>query len=157
MTMAIPRIWHLFGDDHLPYRLLLLARMIDYETQRSLSQNFELSLAEWRLLAIATSIGPCTASEVGRAGGIDRAEISRALRSLEPRGLLTREPDPEHGKRLIITPTAEGRDLAAKVKSERRKFFEMVMHGLSAEERREIDRQLLIMAENLPDPGEPSD
>ena len=157
MTMAIPRIWHLFGDDHLPYRLLLLARMIDYETQRSLSQNFDLSLAEWRLLAIATSIGPCTASEVGRAGGIDRAEISRALRSLEPRGLLTREPDPEHGKRLIITPTAEGRDLAAKVKSERRKFFETVMHGLSAEERREIDRQLLIMAENLPDPGELSD
>lgn len=121
--MVIPKVWHLFGNDHLPYRMLLLARMIDRESQRSLSENFNLSLAEWRLLAIATSIGPCTASEIGEAGEIDRAEISRALRKLEPAGLVKREQDPHHGKRLIITPTPAGLALAEKVKAERRRFF----------------------------------
>ena len=148
--MVIPKVWHLFGNDHLPYRLLLLARMIDRETQKTLNDSFGLTLAEWRLLAIATSIGPCTASEIGQAGEIDRAEISRALRKLEPAGLIKRKQAPDHGKRLIITPTAKGQKLADKVKAERRRFFESIMSGLSREERSELDRQLLAMAENLP-------
>jgi DNA-binding MarR family transcriptional regulator len=153
--MAIPEVWHLFGRDHLPYRLLLLARMIDRETQKSLSENFDLSLAEWRLLAIATSIGPCTASEIGNAGEIDRAEISRALRKLEPLGLIARSQDPTHGKRLIITATARGLDLADKVKAERRRFFESIMTGLTREERDQLDGQLLAMAQNLPSAQDP--
>lgn len=148
--MGLPGVWHLFGEGHLPYRLLLLARMIDRETQKSLAENFGLSLAEWRLLAIASTLGPCTASEIGSAGEIDRAEISRALRKLEPAKLIERSPDPKHGKRLIIVPTQKGRELAEEVKAERRQFFEGIMRGLSSEERGEMDRQLKIMAENLP-------
>lgn len=157
MIMTIPQVWHLFGKDHLPYRLLLLARMIDRETQKNLNEKFGLSLAEWRLLAIATSIGPCTASEIGKAGEIDRAEISRAMRRLEPMGLLSRKQDPDHGKRLIITATDAGQKLAEKVKTERRLFFEAIMSGLSREERSELDRQLLVMAENLPGTIDPTD
>ena len=108
--MTVPKVWHLFGEDHLPYRLLLLSRMIDRATQRSLTDPFDLSLAEWRLLAIATALGPCTASEIGAAGQIDRAEISRALGKLEASGLLQRSPDPDHGKRKIIKPTKAGSD-----------------------------------------------
>lgn len=148
--MGLPRVWHLFGESHLPYRLLLLARMIDRETQKLLAENFGLSLAEWRLLAIASTLGPCTASEIGSAGEIDRAEISRALRKLEPEKLVERSPDPKHGKRLIITATQEGLKLAGEVKAERRRFFESMMAGLSGAERRELDRQLMVMAENLP-------
>ncbi|MEL1250974.1 MarR family winged helix-turn-helix transcriptional regulator [Aurantiacibacter gilvus] len=147
--MTIPKVWNLFGSDHLPYRLLLLARMIDRESQKLLDEKFGLSLAEWRLLAIATSIGPCTASEIGVAGEIDRAEISRALRRLEPAGLLTRKPDPNHGKRLIITATPEGLELAERVKTDRRRFFERIMGRLSQEERQQLDQQLLAMAESL--------
>ncbi|MXO59940.1 MarR family transcriptional regulator [Altererythrobacter salegens] len=145
----IPKVWHLFGKDHQPYRLLLLARMIDRETQKALDKRFGLSLAEWRLLAIATSIGPCTASEIGQAGEIDRAEISRALVKLERAGLIFRKQDPNHGKKLIITPTREGLRLANRVKAERRRFFEAMMSGMTREERSELDRQLLVMANNL--------
>ena len=125
--------------------------MIDRESQKNLSEKFGLSLAEWRLLAIASSIGPCTASEIGKAGEIDRSELSRAMRKLEPSGLVTREQDPNHGKRLIITPTAKGLELADRIKAERRHFFEKIMSGLSRQERDQLDRQLLEMANNLPD------
>ena len=147
--MTIPKVWTLFGSDHLPYRLLLLARMIDRESQKLLDEKFGLSLAEWRLLAIATSIGPCTASEIGTAGEIDRAEISRALRKLEPAGLLTRNPDPNHGKRLIITATPAGLELAERVKTDRRRFFDRILSRIPEDERKQIDRQLLAMAESL--------
>lgn len=146
--MELPKVWTLFGEDHLPYRLLLLARMIDRETAKQLQSQFGLTLAEWRLLAIATAMGPCTASEIGAAGEIDRAEISRAFRTLAAAGLLQREPDPAHKKRQIITPTPNGEALHRKIRQERRAFFQTVLGGLEGHERADMDRYLerMVMA-----------
>lgn len=147
--MGLPAVWHLFGEDHVPYRLLLFARMIDKETARRLQSQFGLSLAEWRLLAIASTIGPCTASEIGTAGEIDRAEISRALAKLENAKLLQRKPDPAHRKRQIISLTPQGCNLFARVREERRIFFRSIMTDLSAQERTQLDASLAKMAECL--------
>lgn len=149
--MELPRVWHLFGEDHLPYRLLLLARMIDRETARQLQTRFGLALAEWRLLAIATALGPCSASEIGAAGEIDRAEISRALRRLEAAGLMQREADPAHRKRRIITPTGAGKALYRDISKERRAFFRAILSGLDGAERAQVDASLENIARAMPD------
>lgn len=148
--MELPKVWHLFGEDHLPYRLLLLARMIDRETSKQLQSRFGLTLAEWRLLAIATALGPCSASAIGVAGEIDPAEISRAFRSLEAAGLMQREPDPAHRKRQIITPTPAGKDLHARIRSERRAFFQTVLAGLDRDERAVMESGLEKMVRAMP-------
>ena len=140
--MELPKVWNLFGEDHLPYRLLLLARMIDRETAKQLHSQFGLTLAEWRVLAIATALGPCSASEIGTAGEIDRAEISRAFGRLEATGMMQREPDPAHRKRQIITPTPAGAALHRQIRQERRAFFRTVLSGLEREERMNMDKYL---------------
>lgn len=147
--MGLPKVWHLFGEDHLPYRLLLLSRMIDRETARLLQTQFGLSLAEWRLLAIGCAMGPSSASEIGAAGEIDRAEISRAFRKLENAGLMIREPDPKHGKRKIISPTQKGQALFREVRDERRRYFRSIMKPLSADERNLMDACLEKMAQGV--------
>jgi DNA-binding MarR family transcriptional regulator len=147
--MGLPKVWHLFGEDHLPYRLLLLSRMIDRETARLLQTQFGLSLAEWRLLAIGSAMGPSSASEIGAAGEIDRAEISRAFRKLEEAGLMIREPDPKHGKRMIISPTQKGQALFREVRDERRGYFRSIMKSLSADERNIMEACLEKMAQNI--------
>ncbi len=149
--MGLPKVWYLFGEDHLPYRILLLARMLERQTQRLLMEQFALSLAEWRLLAIACAMGPCTASDIGGAGGIDRAEISRALRKLEPKGLLVREADPNHGKRLIISATPAGVELRARVVAERRRHFRELMRDIPSEERAVLDNAITEMARAIGD------
>jgi DNA-binding MarR family transcriptional regulator len=146
-AMALPKVWHLFGEDHLPYRLLVLSRMIDRETARLLQKQFGLSLADWRLLAIGSAMGPSTASEIGAAGEIDRAEISRAFRKLEEAGLMTRDPDPKHGKRKIISPTKKGQAFFRKVRDERRQYFRAIMGPLSPDERILMDACLEKMAQ----------
>ena len=93
--MALPPIWHLFGQDHLPYRLLLLARMVDRQSAREL-QKFGLTLAEWRVLAFIGVTGPASASQIGKCCQIVRAEISRAVGSLQGKGLIERRPDANH-------------------------------------------------------------
>jgi DNA-binding MarR family transcriptional regulator len=146
--MALPAIWHLFGQDHLPYRLLLLARMIDRQSAREL-QGFGLSLAEWRVLAFIGVTGPASASQIGKSGEIDRAEISRAVSSLQAKALIERRPDANHRKRFIISLTDPGETLFKKVRQERRDFFKGITQGLSEHERELMDAGLEKMAVNL--------
>ncbi len=146
--MTLPPIWHLFGQDHLPYRLLLLARMIDRRSAREL-QKFGLSLAEWRVLAFIGVTGPASAAQIGKSGEIDRAEISRAVGSLQAKGLIERSPDASHKKRFIISTTAAGEALFKEVRQQRRVFFKGMTEGLSQADRELIDRGLETMAVNM--------
>lgn len=146
--MALPPIWHLFGDDHLPYRLLLLARMIDRQSAREL-QKVGLSLAEWRVLAFIAVAGPASASKIGKFGEIDRAEISRAVGKLSAKGLIERRTDDNHRKRFIITLTDAGQRLFDEVREERRRFFRGMTGELSQAEREAMEHGLETMAVSL--------
>ena len=147
--MPLPPTWDLFGPDHLPHRLQLLSKMIDRQTARQLQQEFGMSLAEWRVLAFICSAGPATAAQIGNASAIDRAEVSRAVARLEGAGTIGRRTDPAHRKRLILEPTAEGREVFGWIRDRRRAYFDAMMRGISAETRRTVDAALRRMAVKL--------
>jgi len=139
-------MWSLFGPDHLPYRLLLLARMIDRQASRQLQQEFDITLAQWRVLAFICAAGPATASTVGLSGGIDRAEISRAVVRLEAKGLITRKPDRNNRRKLIISPTKPGRSLFVRIRDDRRAFFHGLLADVETDERAVIEAAIEGMA-----------
>jgi len=142
----LPRTWTLFGPDHLPYRLLLLARMIDRQASRKLQADFNISLAEWRVLAFVGVSGPATAAAIGTYGRIDRAEISRAVAALERKGLATREPHPTNRRKLIIRPTARGEALFEEVRHERQSFFQNMLATIPPGDGEVVERSLRAMA-----------
>lgn len=147
--MSLPPMWDLFGPEHLPYRLLLLARMIDRQAARQLSTAFGLTLAEWRVLAFVCASGPSSASAIGRSGGIDRAEISRAVSRLEGKSLAARETDPNNRRKLIISPTGEGRSLFAEVIADRRAFFRALLQDVPQNDRLAVERSMRQMVAQL--------
>jgi len=142
----LPRTWTMFGSDHLPYRLLLLARMIDRQASRKLQAEFDISLAEWRVLAFVGVSGPSTAAAIGAQGRIDRAEISRAVAALESKGLATREPHATNRRKLIIKPTERGAALFEEVRHERQTFFQNMLATFPLEDRAVVERSLAAMA-----------
>ena len=144
--MNLPKMWSLFGPDHLPYRLLLLARMIDRQAARQLQQEFDITLAEWRVLAFICAAGPATASTVGLSGGIDRAEISRAVARLESKALVTRQTDPGNRRKLIISPTDTGQSLFVLIRDDRRAFFRTLLEDVGTDERAIIEAAIEGMA-----------
>jgi DNA-binding MarR family transcriptional regulator len=142
----LPKTWTLFGPDHLPYRLLLLARMIDRQASRKLQAEFNISLAEWRVLAFIGVSGPSTAATIGAQGRIDRAEISRAVAALESKGLATREPHATNRRKLIIKPTSRGAALFDEVRHERQAFFQSMLATIPRENADVVERSLTAMA-----------
>lgn len=142
----LPRTWGMFGPDHLPYRLLLLARMIDRQASRKLQADFNISLAEWRVLAFVGVSGPSTAATIGTHGRIDRAEISRAVSALERKGLAIREAHPTNRRKLIIKQTERGAALFEEVRHERQSFFQSMLATIPSEDSDAIERSLTAMA-----------
>jgi DNA-binding MarR family transcriptional regulator len=149
--MPLPPTWDLFGQDHLPHRLQLLSKMIDRQTARQLQQEFGISLAEWRVLAFICSAGPATAAQIGNASAIDRAEVSRAVARLEDAALIDRRTDPAHRKRMILEPSATGRELFGRIRDRRRAYFDTIMSGIPPETRSTVDAALRTMAVRLLD------
>lgn len=62
----------------------------------------------YRLLAALDEWGPASQADLGRDTGIDRSDVTAALADLEERDLVTRQVDPEHRRRKIVSITTSG-------------------------------------------------
>lgn len=149
--MALPPTWTLFGDDHLPHRLQLLARMIDRESARQLAEWSGLTLAEWRVLAFVGNSDRASAAEIGAAFDVDRAEVSRAVARLAEVGLLRREADPANRKRMLLALTDAGRGLYERTRKQRVDYFRSILAPLSRAERDVFEDMLRRIAHKVDD------
>lgn len=145
--MSLPVTWHLFGEEHLPLRLLLLAKIIDRVSKKTLQSEFGVSVAEWRVLAFLCLSGPATASFIGESAAIDQAEISRAVKALAARDLVRREFTGGSRKSMIISPTAEGEALFKRIRDQRRGYFATITKDLGKDEIGDLDRMLRSIAD----------
>ena len=147
--MTLPPTWTLFGKDHIPHRLLLLARLIDRETSKQLYTQFSLTVAEWRVLAFVCTAGPASASSVGAAFDADRAEISRAVGKLLSSAYIQRDNGPSHRRRMILSPTPAGRAIHQRVRQVRRDYFDAILHDLDPDQRAAFDQGMNAIVERV--------
>lgn len=138
--------WTIFPATHVPYRLLLLAKMLDRLIAVQLREIAGLTLAEWRVMAHVAVMGKKTASAIASAAFVDRAEVSRAVAALEGRGLLGRHPNPRNRKSPLLLLTELGIELHRRVQEQRHQFFAEMTADLGPEELGLIDKWLLKMA-----------
>jgi DNA-binding MarR family transcriptional regulator len=71
----------------------------------------DLSLTQWRVLAIVGVGAPATARDVVRKTGLDKGGISRAVADLLDRGLLETRPSADDRRARPLSLTAKGRRL----------------------------------------------
>ncbi len=138
--------WSIFDARHLPYRLLMLGKMLDRLSIQHVRDQAGMSLAEWRVLAHLAVMGSRSASEVSAAALVDRAEVSRAVRALEEAGNLVRIDNPRNRKSSLLVLTPAGKAVYDRVHKQRRAFFETLTGGIEPEALAQLDSLLLRMA-----------
>jgi len=76
--------------------------------------GINLTPTQWAALAKLTETGPCSQNQLGRLTSMDVATIKGVIDRLTARGLTETSPDPEDGRRLLVSLTRAGQQLAEK-------------------------------------------
>ncbi len=98
-----------------PYRLSVLSNRISRLIARDYADAFDLTIAQWRVLAIVSERERATATHIGDATHMDKVAVSRAVKALVERGLLARAADASDGRSIALTLTRAGADVCARI------------------------------------------
>lgn len=90
----------------------------------------EFSLAEARVIYEVANRETPTATEVGKALGMDPAHVSRILRGHQRRGLIARERSETDGRQALLRLTAKGRKTFATLDARSRDQVETMLASL---------------------------
>jgi DNA-binding MarR family transcriptional regulator len=74
-----------------------------------------LTPTQWAALSKLAETGPCSQNQLGRLTAMDVATIKGVIDRLTARGLTETSSDPEDGRRLLVSLTRAGQQLAEKV------------------------------------------
>jgi DNA-binding MarR family transcriptional regulator len=123
-------------EQFLPYRLSVLANTVSQGIARGYRERHDISVTEWRILAVLGRFPGLTASEVTERTAMDKVAISRGVKSLAEKGLLERRTDAgdRRRQRLFITP-GKGRRVLDEVIPMARDYERQLLRPLSAAER----------------------
>jgi len=95
-------------EDFLPYRLSVASNRVSRLFARRYSEAFDLTIAEWRVIASVGRFGTLSPSAVGVATAMDKVKVSRAAASLVARGLARQTQDPQDGRGRLLRLTRRG-------------------------------------------------
>ena len=76
--------------------------------------GINLTPTQWAALAKLSETGPCSQNHLGRLTAMDIATIKGVIDRLTVRGLTETSPDPRDGRRLLVSLTRDGQQLAEK-------------------------------------------
>jgi MarR family transcriptional regulator, lower aerobic nicotinate degradation pathway regulator len=92
----------------------------------------------YRMLAALEDLGPASQATVGRRAEMDRSDVVAAVNELEADDFVERAPDPDDGRRKIVTITTAGRRRLKKLDEVVDSVQEQLLEPLSATERAQL-------------------
>jgi DNA-binding MarR family transcriptional regulator len=138
--------------DLLSYRIHRLANALSRGAALRYRRDFDVSLMEWRIIALLGDFAPMTLKELARESGLDKSLASRSVAALVERGLVLREIGRQDAREVALRLSRSGqrlhRDLmraalerdaafAACLMEEERVILDRAIQRLEAEARRQ--------------------
>jgi DNA-binding MarR family transcriptional regulator len=137
-------------DQFIPFRLSVLSNVVSMNIARAYAREFDLSIPEWRVLAVLARYPDLSAVEVAERTVMDKVAVSRAVQSLLKDRRLVRTYDQGDRRRSMLRLSTSGRSVYTRVAPLALAYEKKLLATLSAADRQTLDRlmtQLLTRAE----------
>ena len=146
-------------DQFLTFHLVRLANAAKTNVTRRYLTDFNLSVPEWRLLALAMRFAPLRFSEMVERSNMDKGQVSRTLASMAKRGYVNARPIGAKPKRnretislpVIVSVTPKGRKLYESVLPVAQRHQARLLRTMSAAERKTLYTVLSRLFETVED------
>ncbi len=127
-------------DQFIPYRLSVLSNRVSGLIARLYADQFQLTIPEWRVLAVLGRYGPMTATDVAGRTAMDKVRVSRAIARLIDAGRIARQVDPNDRRRLTLDMAPAGREVYEKIVPLAQDAEARLLRSVTAGERNALDR-----------------
>jgi DNA-binding MarR family transcriptional regulator len=136
-------------DRFLPYRLSVLTNRVSSAIARHYSERFDLSIPEWRVMAVLGAAPGLSSREVAGRTAMDKVQVSRAIANLMRGKRLEREIDPDDGRVARLFLTAKGRAIFDEIVPLALHLEELLLSALSGDEKLALDRIMAKLARQV--------
>lgn len=126
-------------DRFMPYRLSVLTNRMSSAIARYYAERFDLSIPEWRVIAVLGQNPGLSARQVAERTAMDKVQVSRAVASLLAARRLTREAHASDGRMAHLCLSGKGRAIYDEVVPLALALEKQFLSVLSAEELRKLD------------------
>jgi DNA-binding MarR family transcriptional regulator len=89
-------------ENFLPYRLSILSNAVSQAIADDYQRRFDLSMTEWRVMAVLARFDGLSAREVAERTLMDKVAVSRALAKLVETGWVTRATHDGDKRRSVL-------------------------------------------------------
>jgi DNA-binding MarR family transcriptional regulator len=124
----------------VPYRLSVLSNRVSSAIARTYSERFDLTIPEWRVIAILGGATGLSAGDVAQRTAMDKVQVSRAIARLVENKRVARTVDAEDGRVARVSLTAKGRAIYDEVAPLALELEAKFLEALSPAERASFDR-----------------
>lgn len=134
----------------MPLQMLMMrsAHLLKYQTI-SLLERFDMNMGQAAILFILSRYGNLTQRQLSGRAGITPPSMNVALRKMEEKGLVKKEPDPNDQRKTRIHLTDTGRSRIEDLKQLFRKTEEIMLQDFREEEKLLLRRFLMQIEENV--------
>jgi DNA-binding MarR family transcriptional regulator len=139
-------------EQFLPYRLSVLANLTSSAIAGAYERRFDLSIPEWRVIAVLSRYPGLSAREVAQKSRMDAVAVSRAVNRLLRAGRLRRTVAASDRRRSVLHVSNSGAAVYREVAPLALQFERELLAPFTAADRALLDRivgQLQARAEAL--------
>ena len=133
-------------DRFIPFRLSVVTNKVSGAIARHYSERFDLSIPEWRVMAVLGETPGLSAREVAKRTAMDKVQVSRAVASLIQSRRVERTPDDEDGRIGHLELTRAGRAAYSQIVPLALGLEKTFLAALTRDERTALDRLLVKLS-----------
>lgn len=129
-------------EDFLPYKLSVLSNQVSQGIATTYVEAHDLSVTEWRILAILGRQDGLSATEVAERSAMDKVSISRAVKRLIGANRLVRKVDQQDGRARTLWLTEQGRAIYQAIAPAALEYEKALIKIMSSAERKQFNALL---------------
>ena len=143
---AVPAHAPLELESFLPYRLSILSNTVSQSIADEYTDRFQLSMTEWRVMAVLARFADLSAREVAERTRMDKVAVSRALARLVEAGRVDRSTHDGDKRRSVLKLSEAGwaihDEVAPMARAHERDLLAKLDEGEQAQLNRILDKLL---------------
>ena len=129
-------------EQFLPYRLSVLSNTVSSRIAKFYEERFQLTVAEWRTMAVLGRFPGLTAAEVTERTAMDKVQVSRAVARLQKTLRIEQRAVEGDRRARHLFLTDDGLEVYSEIVPLARDYEQRFIAGLNASERVQLNRLL---------------